>query len=181
MTEINLEVISSIIIGVFASYIASKIFLYSNNKKNKPIISISDKLIKSARNDKTPSLNIKLINKTNQDLINVHIVVEDLSNLSPEGSIPLISLNYLTDRKLMYIKKFDIKDKNAEYAHRTNLFIENGDIQKECDKHKIIRISVVASCPYYNTSSIITKDYEVATDIMDKKYRFNTGNSLSVS
>jgi hypothetical protein len=181
MIEINLEVMSSIIIGIFASYIASKMFLYNNNKKNKPIILISDKLIKSTRNNGTPSLNIKLINKTNQDLINVHITAKAISNLSPEGSIPLISLDYLTDRKLMYIKKFDINDKNAEYAHRANLFIENENIQEKSSKHKIIRISVIASCPYYNTSSIITKDYVVATDIMDKKYHFNTGNSLSIS
>jgi hypothetical protein len=81
----------------------------------------------------------------------------------------------------MYIKKFDASDKNAEYAHRTHLFMPDIDIQEEVLKHKIIRFSIVADCPYYNTSTIITKDYRIDTDIMDEKYRFNTGDSLSIS
>jgi hypothetical protein len=181
MIEANLAIVSSVLIGIFASYIASKIFLYSNNKKNKPNILISEKLIKSHRKDGTQSLKVKFINKTDQDLVNVHIVVDILSDLSPSGSIPLISLDRLTDRKLMYIKKFDAKDENAEYAHRTNLFIEDGEIQTESLKHIIIRLSIIANCPYYNTSAIITKDYTVATDILEESYQFNTGDSLSIS
>jgi hypothetical protein len=181
MIEIDSAMISSVLIGIFASYVASKIFLYSNNKQNKPNILISDKLIRSKRKDGTRSLKVKLINKTDQDLVNIHIKVEAFSNLSPSGSIPLISLGYLTSRDLMYIKKFDVSDKNAEYAHRTNLFMPNMDIQEEVLKHKIIRFSIVADCPYYNTFTIIIKDYSIDTDIMDEKYRFNTGNSLSIS
>jgi len=81
----------------------------------------------------------------------------------------------------MYIKKFDASDKNAEYAHRTNLFMPDINIQEEVLKHKFIRFSIIADCPYYNTSTIITKNYSIDTDIMDEKYRFNTGNSLSIS
>lgn len=177
----DLAMISSILIGITASYIASKIFLYSNNKQNKPTILISDKLIRSQRKDGTQSLKIKLINKTNQDLINICIRMEGFCNRSPNKSIPLISLYCLTSRKLMYIKKFDISDKKAEYAHLTHLYIENKDIQVEASQYETIRLSITANCPYYNTSSIITKDYEVKTDFMEENYRFNTGDSLSLS
>lgn len=64
MIEIDSAIISSVLIGIFASYVSSKIFLYSNNKQNKPNILISDKLIKSKRKDGTKSLKVKLINKT---------------------------------------------------------------------------------------------------------------------
>jgi len=83
--------IVSIVIGIVASYVASKIFLYANNKKNKPNILISDKFIKSERKNSTKSLKIKLINKTDQDLVNIRITLKGLENLSPEGSIPLTS------------------------------------------------------------------------------------------
>jgi len=80
----------------------------------------------------------------------------------------------------MYIKKFDIKDKNAEYAHQSHLYIDGGDIQAECLKYQTIRLSITADCPYYNTSSIVTKDYIVNGNIMEGVYRFNTGDSLSI-
>ncbi|SFV85469.1 hypothetical protein MNB_SUP05-SYMBIONT-4-1403 [hydrothermal vent metagenome] len=172
--------IVSIIIGIVASYVASKIFLYTNNKKHKPNILISDKFIKSERKNGTQSLKIKLINKTDQDLTNIRIVAKVLENLSPNGSIPLISLHQIASRELMYIKKFDIYDKNAEYAHQFNLYIEDENIQIECLKYQIIRLSITADCPYYNTSNIIIKDYVVDSDIMERKYRFNTGDSLSI-
>lgn len=181
MIEVYLAV-SSIIIGIAASYIASKIFLYTNNKKHKPNILISDKFIKSKRKDGTQSLKIKLINKTYQDLINIRIAVKGFENRSPEGSIPLISLQHITSRELMYIKKFDTHDKNAEYAHQSHLYIKEGKgIQAECSKYQTIRLSITADCPYYNTSTIITKDYTVATDILDENHRFNTGNSVSIN
>jgi len=87
MIEIDSAMISSVLIGIFASYVASKIFLYSNNKQNKPNILISDKLIRSKRKDGIKSLKVKLINKTDQDLVNVHIEVEAFSNLSPSGKV----------------------------------------------------------------------------------------------
>ncbi|MBE8190142.1 MAG: hypothetical protein HAW58_04670 [Candidatus Thioglobus sp.] len=59
--------------------------------------------------------------------------------------------------------------------------MDDKDIQKESLKHQTIRLSVVADCPYYNTSVIITKDYAVSTDIVDENHHFNTGNSLSIS
>jgi mannitol-specific phosphotransferase system IIBC component len=91
MIEIDLAMISSVLIGILASYVASKIFLYSNNKQNKPNILISDKLIRSKRKDGTKSLKVKLINKTDQDLVNVHIEVEAFSNLSPRKYSAYIS------------------------------------------------------------------------------------------
>ncbi len=180
MTEANLAIISSVIIGIVASYIASKIFLYTNNKKHQPNLLISNQFICSARADGTLSLKVKLINKTDQDLTNIRIVLKGFENLSPDGSIPLISLHHIASRELMYIKKFDSSDQKAEYAHQSHLYIQGKDIQKECSNYQIIRLSITADCPYYNTASIIIKDYKVDTDIMTKEYRFNTGNSLSI-
>ncbi|SMM97705.1 hypothetical protein SPONN_586 [uncultured Candidatus Thioglobus sp.] len=176
-----LGVIASIIIGVVASFIASKMFLAHNNKRNNPIIKISDKLIHSQRIDGTASLNIKLINKTKQDITDISITLEGFDNSSPQGHIPLLRLFHISSRNLIYIKKFNVNDANAEYAHRTHLFVKNSDIQKEILKHKNLRISITANCPYYGTATILTKDYNTQDDILEDTYHFNTGDSLSVS
>lgn len=88
----------SSIIGIVASYIASKIFLY--NKKHKPNILITDKFITPQVKDGIKSLKIKLINKIPQDL-NIYITINGLKKRSPEGSIPLISLKHIAKLELI--------------------------------------------------------------------------------
>ena len=74
-----------------------------------------------------------------------------------------------------------INDTNAHYAHRTKLFKTNGNIVQECKKYETIRVSIKASCPYYGTSVITSKEYSNSEDILNNTHSFNTGNSLSCS
>lgn len=176
-----LNIVSGGIVGVFASFVASIYFLKHNNKNHRPVIRISDKLIKTERDDGTPALIIKVINETDQDIADVIFEVEGVNNLSPAGSIPLLNLTLLGRREILYIQKFDKNDTNAHYAHRTKLFKTSGNIIQECEKYEVIRVSIRATCPYYGTSVITSKDYNSSDDILNKNHSFNTGNSLSCS
>jgi hypothetical protein len=163
----------------FITSIASTIFyIYFNNTKNLPLIEISSKLIKSKTNKDKPSLTIKLLNKTTQDVSDIILEVKGFDNTSPKGSIPLLDFTALTRKEILYIAKFSKNDKDYHYAHQIRLSIDNDDIIKQASKYPFIRVSVKVSCPYHNTSSVTSKDY-TKDDIINNKYIFNTGNSLS--
>ena len=160
---------------------ASTYFLKHNNTNHRPTIKISDKLIETTRDDGTPALIIKVINETDQDIADVVFEVEGINNLSPAGSIPLLNLTLLGRREILYIQKFNINDTNAHYAHRTKLFSNDGDIIAKCKNFETIRVSIRATCPYYGTSVISSREYNHSEDILNSNHSFNTGNSLSCS
>ncbi|WP_141048212.1 hypothetical protein [Aliarcobacter cryaerophilus] len=178
-----ISTLSGGIIGGLASYVASRQFQKVNSNKNKPQIEVSNQLIEAVRfgeQDKKV-IQIKLLNKTDQDLSDIRIELEGFKNLAPEGSIPLLLLTRITKREILSIKKYDKKDDiHFHNAHRINLFVDNGDIIEEIGKFESIRISIHANCPFYNTSAIISKDYKVKTCLLDKNHTFNTGNNLSI-
>lgn len=180
-TGFLLNVISGGIVGALASFVASIFFLKHNNKNHRPIIEISDKLIISKRDDGTDSLLIKVINKTDQDISDIVFEVEGVTNLAPIGSIPLFKLTLLGRREIMYIQKFNKNDTNAHYAHQTKLFSIESNIVDKSKEFEKIRVSIRATCPYYNTSVISSKEYTYTQDILSNSHIFNTGNSLSCS
>lgn len=176
-----LNLASGGIVGGIASYVSSIYFLKNNNKNHRPCIDISDKLIKANRPDGTSALRVKIINKTDQDIADVIFEVEGVKNLAPTGSIPLYDLTLLGKRTVMFVKQFDKNDTSAHYAHRVNLYKDNGDILAECSDYQYIRVSIRASCPYYGTSTILSKNYDVDNDILNANHSFNTGDSLSIT
>lgn len=178
-----ISTLSGGIIGGLASYVASKQFQKINSNKNKPKIEVSNQLIETVRTGEQnkKAIQIKLLNKTDQDLSDIRIEIEGFKNLAPEGSIPLLLLTKITKREILSIKKYDKNDdKYFHNAHRINLFVNNGDIIEEIKKFESIRISIHADCPFYNTSAIISKDYNVETCLLDRNHTFNTGNNLSI-
>lgn len=181
MTSFFLNLLSGGIVGAIASFVASKYFLEHNNQVNKPKIQISDKLIETTREDGTPALQIKIINKTNQDIANVIFEVDGMDNLSPTGSIPLYRYTRIGRREVLYIKKYNNSDTDAHYAHRTNLINEKNDILIEYKRYTTIQISIKVECPYYGTAFVTSKIYKRDEDILNNKHSFNTGDSLSCS
>ncbi len=123
---------------------------------------------------------IKIINKIDKDISDIILEVDGVKNLSPKGSIPLFNLTSLARRKILYIKEFNKCDTNALYAHRTKLF-NDSNIIEESKKYEKIRVSIRITCPYYNTSLIVSKDYDVKQDILSPKHRFNTGDTNSIT
>lgn len=177
-----ISTISGGVVGVAASYFASKQFQKVNSSKNNPKIEMSNKIIEHKRTIEglEESIQLKLINKTNQDISDIRIDVEGFKNLAPDDSIPLLQLIFLGKRELLCIKKFDKNDnKFFHNAHRINIFKANGNIIEDIKKYEWIRISIHANCPFYNTSTIISKDYKVETCLLDRNHTFNTGNDLS--
>ena len=181
LTDFVINVASGGIVGGVASFIASKYFLEHNNKAHRPNIAMSDKVIQTKREDGTPAILLKVINHTDKDISKIVFDVEGIKNLSPSGSIPLYQLTHITRREILYIKEYNKNDSNAHYAHRTRLFIKNGNIIEKCKPFETIRISVYAECPYYGTSTVVSQDFDVKKDILETSHHFNTGDSLSCS
>ena len=181
VTDFFLNLLSGGIVGGVASFVASTYFLKHNNINHRPSIKISDKLIKTTRDDGTPALLIKVINETDEDIADIVFEVEGINNLSPAGSIPLLNLTLLGRREILYIQKFNDNDTNAHYAHRTKLFKKDDNIIEESAKYETIRVSIRATCPYYGTSVITSRDYNFTEDVLSERHTFNTGNSLSCS
>lgn len=183
LEDFLISTISGGIIGAVASYFASKQFQKINSSKNNPKIEMSNKIIEHKRTIEglEESIQLKLINKTDQDISDVRIEVEGFKNLAPEDSIPLLQFTFLGKREILYIKKLDRNDnKFFHNAHRINIFKNNGNIIDDVKKYEWIRISIHANCPFYNTSTVISKDYKVETCLLDKNHTFNTGNNLSI-
>ena len=170
------------LIGFIASIAGTVSYGYFNNKKNLPIIEISSNLIKSKNNKGLPSLTVKLLNKTTQDVSDIVIEVKGFDNLAPKGSIPLLNFTLLGKKEILYISKFNKNDKKYHYAHQIMLSatIDQDDIINQASSYSDIRVSVRVSCPYYNTSSVTSIDY-IKDSILNDKHSFNTGNSLDTS
>ena len=178
MQDFFINIISGGIIGGFSSYVASKYFQKKNNEVNQPNLELSDQIIQAKRDDGTHAVELKLINHTDQDLSNIKLELEGWTNLAPQGSIPLFNLKELSTREILSIKKFDKNDKkNYHNAHRILLF-NNNNIIDDIKNFKFVRISAFVSCPYYSTSAVISKNYQISTKLLDSSYSFNTGNSV---
>lgn len=169
-------------IGFVASIAATAFYVYFNNKKNLPIIEISSSLIKTKNNKGRPSLMVKLLNRTTQDVSDIIIEVKGFENLTPEESIPLLDFTLLGKKEILYISKFDKNDKDYHYAHQIRLSATTikDNITEQASNYSHIRVSVRVSCPYYNTSSVTSIDY-TKNNVLDNKHAFNTGNSLDIS
>jgi hypothetical protein len=68
------------IVGIFASFVASKVFQIYNNS-NKPNIIISNDLIKKTTKENKEIVTLKLLNKTKQDLCNVEVRLDGIKNM----------------------------------------------------------------------------------------------------
>jgi len=103
-----LNIFISFFVGIFASFIASKIFLNQNNKNNQPQIDISNSLIEAKKLDNTKCIQFKLVNLTDQDLIDVEVNLFGIKNQSPNKNIPIITNTEISKRSVAYISKLDM-------------------------------------------------------------------------
>ncbi len=178
MGDFILNILSGGIVGAIASYVASKYFQKTNNEKNQPKIKLSKCLIENTRSyDKKPAIAFKLINYTDKDISNVVIQLEGLKNLAPADSIPLIRLKEVAAKEILYIHKYDKKDKFYYHNAHQILLTNNNNIIDDIKEFDAVRISVFATCPYYGTTAIISNDYSIPARLLGSSYSFNTGNS----
>ena len=81
--------------------------------------------------------------------------------------------------KIMEISKFDLKDKNAEYAHRfsTNEFIEN---LWEDDTHSFLRFKISATDSLSGFGRVFHKDYHIKKNSINRGVH-EFGNSFEIN
>lgn len=170
--------LSGVIVGIFSSYIASKIFQKNNNNTNRPNIQISPQLIKVKKNSENKEgIEVKLINYTNQDLSGIVIELDGLKNLSGGQGTPLFRIQQIATKKILNILKYDKTDSiNYHNVHR--IILRNDDILTLIAKFDTIRLSVFATCPYYGTAITLTQSYN-KKEILDETYHFNLGDNFN--
>jgi len=176
-----INVLSGGIIGGIASYIASKQFQKKNSENNKPDLKLSNKLIETKRTTGKfePAIQLKLLNHTDQDLSNIRIELEGIEDLATDDSPPYLRIIAIANRDLLSVKKFDKNDNYyLHHVHTVNIFNDTNVIL-DIKKYDFVRISIHATCPYYNTSIIISNDYKVNTCLLDNTYIFNAGNVMT--
>jgi len=175
-----INIVSGGIVGAGASYVASKYFQMHNNIVNKPTIEISEQLIKKTRTtgNQEKALQIKILNLTDKSLANIVFEIKGLKNLASKGSSPYVINTFIASRSIMFISEYDPKDDHYyHYAHSVNIFCKDDkDIQEEIKNFEKIRLNIYVECPYYGTTGIFTKEYEVNDEnILSDNYNFNIG------
>lgn len=169
----------AIIIGVLSSFVASLVFLFLLTRI-RPNIEISDKIAKN-RDSTTDDVNyrIKIINKTSRSIINVQAQLHLISIIAVAGG--MIEHNKkiaLRTDKIMELSKFNLKDKNAEYAYR---FIPTKNIEElwDDDVHSFLRFKISATDSLSGFCKVVKKDFHVKNNSIEEGV-FEFGNSLDI-
>ena len=171
-----MEIALGFILGIIGSIIGSKIFRKDTYSK-KPILEISNCLIEKEDNNK---LRIKIINKTDNEIINVQFILYGTLILDDEGKLK--RLIKLSEKEIPYISKFHMEDKDFDFAHQIELAHLDGtsklvDIIKS-DKYHHLRLLVKAECPYYGSITVENKIYkDLNKQLKDNSWSFELGDS----
>jgi len=169
----------AISIGVLSSLIASLVFLLFLTKI-RPDVIISDKISKSIDSATGElSYKIKIINKTSRSIINIRPQLLLISLIAMPGGMiehtKIISVKY---NHIMEISKFDLQDKNAEYAWRL-ITTENIDDLWEDDAHSFLRLKIFATDSFSGFGKIFHRDYHIKKSCIEEG-NFEFGNSIKI-
>jgi len=171
-----MEIILGFALGIIGSIIASKVFR-KDSYSNKPILEISQCLIEKDDNNK---LRVKIINKTDNEIINVQFILYGTLVLDDEGKLK--RLIELSKKEIPYISKFHKEDKDFDFAHQIELShidenLKIVDVIKSGEYHHL-RLLVKAECPYYGSITVENKIYNnLDKQLKDNCWSFELGNS----
>lgn len=174
-----IDYLLAIIIGVLSSFVASLIFLIFLTRI-RPNIIISDKIAKNTESiTGDVTYKIKLINKTPRSIMNVKAQLKLVSLTAMPGGIIEENITIpLKINEIMEIPKFDLKDKNAEYAYRLTT-IENIEKLWEDDAQSFLRFKISATDSLSGFGKVFYNDYYVKK-ISIEEGGFEFGNSFNI-
>jgi hypothetical protein len=173
------DYILAIIIGVLSSFVASFIFLLILTRI-RPAVIISDKIAKTE--DSTTGdviYKIKIINKTHRSIINVKAQLRLITLVAAPGG--LIEQNRtipLRTDYIMELPKFNLKDKNVEYAWRFNV---DGNIEKlwNDDERSFLRFKIFATDGVSGFGRVFNRDFHIKKNSIIKGV-FEYGNTCDI-
>lgn len=117
--------VSGIILGALSSYIASVVFS-RRSYNNKPIIKVSDVLIKTSGKFKAGMVKgfiVKAVNLTKNDLLDIKV---DLSGVKKDNDKGTMTSSFsLSSKEIHFWEKYDPTDESAQYAWHIYLPIKN--------------------------------------------------------
>jgi hypothetical protein len=166
----------AIIIGVSSSFIASFMFLYFLNTR-RPKITISEQIAKSHNIDGNVEYQIKTINKTGRNIINIqaHLFLTTATKIN-DGTLEKNVEIQLKTNNLSEMTKFNSKDKTAKYVFR---FICEENIEKDWNENSFLRFKISATDSLSGFTNVFSKDYKtIEKSIKEGKFEF--GKSLKI-
>ena len=166
----------AIIIGLLSSFAASLIFLCFLNTL-RPKIIISKQIAKTHNIDGHVEYQIKTINKTHRNIINIQAQLFLTTPTEISGGI--LEKNdeiQLRTKNLSEMTKFNKNDKTAKYVFR---FICEEDIEKDWNENSFLRFKISASDPLSGFTSVFSKDYQTKEKSI-KEGEFEFGKSLKI-
>lgn len=155
--------ITSAVFGVLSSLVASCVFLYVFLARLRPQIAISPFI--SIQDDGAGKRYVfKILNKTSRPIINVRFRVATVTPKSVPGGLVFRSVTLKLKRdEVFYLNKYDLGDKNAEYAQR---FSSYEDIESCWDEKNggYIILQVIATDSLSGLSSVFIHKYHTKSE-----------------
>ena len=164
--ENSLIFLSSIFTGVLASWIASIIFRIQTYNK-KPDITICDYIIKSFNSMNFPILRIKIINNSKTELADIKVKIYGINYNDAQKRHQI--RNFIAQRELDFIPKFNKNDKNCNYVYQTALKSKN--IHTEIENFEELLV-VVKTIDYYNNTIGIEEKIFKKENIKNYEWQF---------
>jgi len=160
-------------IGIFSSFLASLMYL-SFLSLLRPKILISPKISKSESGNYV----IKVINKSKRDAVDIQAELCLLTPINvPKGQIWKRQKIPLNTSKLMVLRKFDTKDKDAIYAFRFTTKVNLEEIWN--DKHSYLRFRLFAKDEVSGFGKVFEQKYYTKSDIIQGSFAF--GDSFDIN
>lgn len=167
----------SIIVGIGTGIAANLIHRYYTYNQ-KPKIELCDTLIKEFVNNE-PLIRGKIINKGNQPVTDIKIVLYGLEYLDSEKKLK--SIQMLSQYHIDFLDKFDQDpDSACDYAYRVAFRMKGKNIHKEMNKYE--NLFIFLKCIDTYNSSIYAKYHQVDKEkIKDCEWKFDKCSSCNTT
>ncbi|MGK7900923.1 MAG: hypothetical protein AB4352_05815 [Hormoscilla sp.] len=139
--------LGSVVTGVISGLITSTM-IFKILSMIKPKVEISEDISKDKDKDDGRTLyRIKVINRTKADIVNIRAQLHLLKKDQVKGGEILRNKRLqLKQSDLLFIEKFDVRDKNASYAYR---FITYENLEEEWDAaRQFVRFRIICTHPF---------------------------------
>ena len=170
--------ISSILVGVLSSFVASALFLFCLFRV-RPKIVISPHIAVTTEPDGKKMYRLKIVNKTIRPIVNIHcrLLLSQPKNV-PDGIMITSDRIPLKAEHVFEIPRYDIRNKEANYARR---FVcdENIEAIWQGQDGSYLKFTVMASDSLSGFSKVFTKEFHTKKNcIVEGSHRF--GDSLEI-
>jgi hypothetical protein len=174
-----MDILLAIITGIFSSLVASTVWLFAFSRV-RPKITISEKIAKTLDTSGYPIYKIKIINQTKRPIVSVRARLTVSSPaVVPNGFVTTTRSIELKTSEVFSLRKFDLSDKEANYAFRFITY-ENLDEIWTNDKVSYVVFRIYAVDSLSGLGKMYERQFRLKRNsIVDGDFEF--GNTFAIS